>query len=215
MHPESCHAHEDDRINSWVTSTQEHSFPPSPPLDEVALKPVPSKRKRRAMSLPTTVPVPNSHRSDSPKRRRIEPVDDVLPEQSASQLSSNRPFPLHDKNTFSPPTSRLSSSPKRSSSPTRETPIILRSALPPVVIESPNGLQVAPPTHVERLGDLLADGVDSGFIPKGLEVLRSLWFWLVRHSYHSSKSSRTIRTWATKSLNRPTTTPAISALLTS
>ncbi|KAF1348414.1 hypothetical protein EJ07DRAFT_184824 [Lizonia empirigonia] len=114
-----------------------------------------------------------SHRSDSPKRQRTEPepVDELLPEQSASQLSSSTPFPLHERTTFSPP-SRLSS--KRSSSPTRETPIILRSAWPPVVVESLNGLKIAPPTHVERLGDLLADGVDSRFIPKGLEqVIKS------------------------------------------
>lgn len=115
-----------------------------------------------------------SHRSDSLKRQRTEPepVDELLPEQSASQLGSSTPFPLHEKTTFSPPTSRLSS--KRSPSPTRETPIILRSAWPPVVVESLNGLKVAPPTHVERLGDLLADGVDSRFIPKGLEVRRSV-----------------------------------------
>jgi hypothetical protein len=189
MHPDSRHAPNDDRTKSWVTSTQDRQLPPSPPPDEVAPKPSSLKRKR-AMSLPPTVPLPISRRSDSPKRQRTEPDDDVLPQQSASQLSSNRPFPLHDKNTFSPPTSRLSSSPKRSPSPTRETPIILRTAWPPVVVESPNGLQVAPPAHVERLGDRLADGVDSGFIPKGLEVRRSLLFGLVRYSYNSSKSSR-------------------------
>jgi hypothetical protein len=173
MHPGSRHMPKDDRTKSWVTSTQERHLPPSPPPDEVALKPLSSKRKR-AMSLPSTVPLPISRRSHSPKRQRTEPDDEVFPQQSASQLSSNRPFPLHDKYTFSPPTSRLSSSPKRSSSPTRETPVILRTAWPPVVVESLNGLQVAPPTHVERLGDLLADGVDSRFIPKGLEVRCSL-----------------------------------------
>lgn len=171
----------DDRTRSWVTSTQ-HYFPPSPPPDESAREPVTLKRKRTM-----------SHRIDSPKRQRTEPehFEELSPEQSASQLSSSTSFPLHENTTFSPQ-SRLSS--KRSSSPTRETPTILRSAWPPVVVESLNGLKVAPPTHVERLGEKLADGVDSRFIPKGLEVRGSVWFWLVRYLYCSSESSRAIPT---------------------
>ena len=122
------------------------------------------------MSLPASVPTSGSHRSDSPKRRRTDDADDVQPEQSASQLGSETPLALNERNTFSPPASRVSSSPKRSSSPTRETPIILRSAWPPVLTESLNGLKEAPPEHAERLGDRLAEGVDFGFIPQGLQV---------------------------------------------
>jgi len=166
----------DDRTSSWVTFTRENSFVVFPPPDEVAPKPDSLKRKR-AMSLPTTVPIPNSHRSDSLERQIISSVDEVLPEQSASQLSSSTPFPLHERDILSPPTSRLSESPNRSSSsPNRETSILLRSAWPPVVVESLNGLKVAPPKHVEQLGDRLADGVDSSFIPKGLEVHHSVYF---------------------------------------
>jgi len=50
------------------------------------------------------------------------------------------------------------------------TPILLRSADPPVVVESVNGLREAPPTHVERLGDRLAEGIDFAFIPQNLQA---------------------------------------------
>lgn len=59
---------------------------------------------------------------------------------------------------------------RRSTSPTRETTIILRSARPPVVIEGFNGLEEAPPTHVEELGDRLAKGMDAAFIPQNLQA---------------------------------------------
>lgn len=157
-----------DRIDSWLTSGHYVPLTP-PPNDDSKLHPVPLKRKR-AMSLPASVPTSTSHRSDSPKRRRTEDADDVQPEQSVSQSGSEALLALNDRNTFSPPASRVSSSPKRPSSPTRETPIILRSAWPPVLTESLNGLKEDPPEHAERLGDRLADGIDSGFIPQGLQV---------------------------------------------
>ena len=158
-----------DRIDSWLASGHELYLPLTPPDDDSKLRTAPLKRKR-AMSLPTIVPASSSHRSDSPKRRRTEDADDVRPEQSVSQSGSENPLALNERNTFSPPASRVSSSPKRSSSPTRETPIILRSAWPPVLIESPNGLKEAPPEHAERLGDRLAEGIDFGFVPQGLQV---------------------------------------------
>ncbi|KAF2491436.1 hypothetical protein BU16DRAFT_584714 [Lophium mytilinum] len=76
---------------------------------------------------------------------------------------------LNEKNTFSPASSRVSLNPKRSSSPTRETPGILRKAWPPVLTESFTGLKETPPEHVEQLRDRLANGVDSSFIPQGLQ----------------------------------------------
>ena len=158
-------------VRSWLGSSANDScILLTPPPDECSKShPAPLKRKR-AMSLPTSAPVPSSHRSESPKRRRTEDVDDVHPAQSASQLGSETPLALTERNTFSPPGSRVSSSAKRSSSPTRETPIILRSAWPPVLTESLNGLREAPPEQVERLGDRLAEGVDLGFIPQGLQA---------------------------------------------
>ena len=159
-----------DRISSWLASGHESCLPLTPPPDDdLKLRPAPVKRKR-AMSLPTSMPPSNSHRSDSPKRRRTDDADDVRPEQSVSQFGSETLLVLNERNTFSPPASRVSSSPKRSSSPTRETPIILRSAWPPVLTESLNGLKEAPPKHVEQLGDWLAEGVDFGFIPQNLQV---------------------------------------------
>ena len=122
------------------------------------------------MSLPASLPVSSAHRNESPKRRRTDDADDIQPGQSASQLGGGTPLALTERNTFSPPGSRVSSSVKRSSSPTRETPIILRSAWPPVLTESLNGLREAPPKQVEQLGDQLANGVDLGFIPQGLEA---------------------------------------------
>jgi hypothetical protein len=82
-----------------------------------------------------------------------------------SQSGSETPLALNERNTFSSPASRVSLSPKRSLSLTRETPIILRSAWPPVLTESLNGLKKAPPEHAERLGDRLAEGVNSSFVP--------------------------------------------------
>ncbi|KAH8723061.1 hypothetical protein GQ44DRAFT_774342 [Phaeosphaeriaceae sp. PMI808] len=116
-------------------------------------------------ALPPLTPPPDQ-RSDSPKRRRtdnIDNIDVVQPEQSASQVALNR------TDTFSLPTSRVSSSPKCSTSSTREIPILLRSAWPPVLTECINGLMEAPPEHVDRLGDWLAEGIDFGFIPQGLQ----------------------------------------------
>ncbi|KAJ4286952.1 hypothetical protein N0V90_012832 [Kalmusia sp. IMI 367209] len=109
----------------------------------------------------TPPPDNNSKPRPSLKRKRKR--------ATASQLGSETPLALNQKNTFSPSASRVSSSPKRSSSPTRETSIILRTAYPPVLVESLNGLKEAPPEHAERLGDRLAEGIDFGFIPQGLQ----------------------------------------------
>jgi hypothetical protein len=171
-----------DRTSAWVASAPQFYAPPTPPTDDDSLpRRAPSKRKR-AMSLPASAPASSTHRSYSPKRRRTQPSDDVQPEQSASQVGSVTPLTLNERNTFSPPTSRVSSSPKRPSSPARETPVILRSADPPVLVESLNGLVQAPPEHVERLGDRLAEGIDSGFIPQGLRV--RTWIQPILRSCH-------------------------------
>ncbi|KAI0571336.1 hypothetical protein A1F96_08973 [Pyrenophora tritici-repentis] len=168
MVSESCCIPQYDLINAWVASASKSCIPPTPPPDDDSKpRPAPLKRKR-AMSLPTNTPASNSYRSNSPKRRRADDTDNVQPDQSASQLGSETPLTLNEINTFSPPASRVSSSQKRSSSPTRETPIILRSAYPPVLVESLNGLKEAPPEHIERLGNRLAEGIDFGFIPQGL-----------------------------------------------
>lgn len=118
------------------------------------------------MSLPTPS-VTSSHRSGSPKRLRTD--DDIGPDQSASQI-----LVLNARNTFSPTSSQVSSGPKRPLSPTHETALILKTARPPVLIESLNGLEEAPPTHVDELGDRLAKGVDTNFIPQGLQARESL-----------------------------------------
>ncbi|KAF1969952.1 hypothetical protein BU23DRAFT_601152 [Bimuria novae-zelandiae CBS 107.79] len=158
-----------DRISAWVASAPEFCHPLTPPSDDDSRPHSTPLKRKRAMSLPANAPASSLYRSDSPKRRRTDDTDDVQPEQSASQLGSKTPLALNERNTFSPPASRVSSSPKRSSSPTRETPIILRSAYPPVLVESLNGLKEAPPEHAERLGDWLAEGIDFGFIPQGLQ----------------------------------------------
>jgi hypothetical protein len=159
-----------DRINSWLASGVTTLPPLTPPPDGVVPKPRQGTSKReRAMSLLSNAPTSHSQRSDSPKRRRID-GDDIRPEQSASQLGSEASLALNQTNTFSPPASRVSSGRKRSQSPAREAPIILRSAQPPVWTESLNGLEEAPPEHVDRLGDWLAEGADVGFNPQGLQV---------------------------------------------
>lgn len=112
----------------------------------------------------------SSRRSDSPKRRRVDDndaTDDTA--QSASQIGSETVLPLTERSTFVPPTSRASSGILRSRSPTRETPIILKSALPPVLTESLNGMEAPPPAHIQQLGDYLLTNIDSHFIPPGLK----------------------------------------------
>lgn len=166
-------------VNSWLDTAQESSNLLTPPPDDDSKPRLAPLKRKRAMSLPTSLPISSSHRSESPKRRKIDDADDIQPEQSASQLGGGTPLVLTERNTFSPPGSRVSSSVKRSSSPTRETPIILRSAWPPVLTESLNGLREAPPEQVERLGDRLANGVDLGFIPQGLQACAFHWACLV------------------------------------
>ena len=125
-----------DRTSLWLASRHDSCLPLTPlPDDDSKPRLAPLKRKR-AMSLPASVPASSSHRSDSPKRRRTDDADNVQPEQSVSQLGSETPLALNKRNTFSSPASRVSSSPKRSS-PTRETPIILRSAWPAGVDKEP------------------------------------------------------------------------------
>jgi hypothetical protein len=150
-------------VESWLASYH----PPTPPPD-AGQQPQDTLKRKRAMSLPAPSPT-NPRRSGSPKRPRVDDTDDIRPGQSASEVGSTR-LALNARNTFSPTPSQVSSSPKRSLSPTRETTMILRNALPPVVTESLNGLKEAPPTHVEELGDRLAKGVDTAFIPQGLQA---------------------------------------------
>jgi hypothetical protein len=159
-------------VTSWLASDDTSLSPLTPPPDVVPTSRWDTLKRKRAMSLPSNVPTSQSQRSDSPKRRRTDD-EDIGPEQSASQLGSEASLALNRTNTFSPPASRVSSGPKRSQSPTRETPIILRSAQPPIWTESLNGLKEGPPENVDRLGDYLAQDADSGFIPQGLQVRQS------------------------------------------
>lgn len=150
-----------DSINSWLAlSCKSSPLTPPPDKEPHAAQP----KRKRAMSLPTSASV------SSPKRRRID--NEVHPQQSVSQFGSEVSLALNEGNTFSPPASQISLSPKRASSPTRETPIILRTAWPPVLTESFNGLNETPPKCVERLGNRLADGIDVGFIPQSLRVCK-------------------------------------------
>ncbi|PSN58890.1 hypothetical protein BS50DRAFT_317413 [Corynespora cassiicola Philippines] len=114
-------------FRSWLTSAHKDRVPLTPPDECPKSLPVPLKGKR-AMSLPKKASVPSPHRSESPKRRRTGYVDNIQPSQSVSQPGSETLLALTERNTFSPPGSRVFSSAKRSPSPTRETPIILRSA---------------------------------------------------------------------------------------
>jgi hypothetical protein len=132
-------------VSSWLDTAQEIYNPLTPPPDEDSKPRSGPLKRKRAMSLPTSLHASSLHCSESPKRRKTDDADDIQPEQNASQLGGGTPLALTERNTFSPPGSRVSSSVKRSSSPTRETPIILRSAWPPVLTESLNGLREVPP----------------------------------------------------------------------
>jgi hypothetical protein len=114
----------------------------------------------------------SSRRDDSPKRRRVtenDAADAIEPAQSASQIGSESVLPLTEQNIFAPPTSRASSSILRARSPTCETPIVLKNASPPVLTESPNGIEAPPPAQVQQLGDCLLTDIDAHFIPLGLK----------------------------------------------
>ena len=161
-----------DRISSWLAFEQEFDLPSSPPSDNDHLKICTAPFKRKcAMTIPLKdMSITSSRCGSSPKRRRVDDNDDIQPEQSISQVGSKGLLVLNERNTFSPHTSHVSLNVKRSSSPTRETQVILRNAWPPVLTESFGGLKEAPPVHVERLGDRLAAGVDFHFIPWSLQV---------------------------------------------
>jgi hypothetical protein len=161
-------------VETWLKSTDDARCLLTPPPEHVVVPHPHTLKRKRAMSLPANASAPPSHRGESPKRRRVDDAEDVEPSQSASQLGSESLLPLKDSNTFPPPASRASSSLSRARSPTRESPIILKSASPPVLTESLNGLQEPPPQHVDQLGDYLAAGVDLHFIPQGLKV-RCTW----------------------------------------
>lgn len=157
-------------VETWLVSTHEACHLPTPPPEDIIAPHTHTRKRKRAMSLPADAPGITSHRSESPKRRRVDDVQEVEPAQSASQFGSESVLPLKDSNTFPPQISRASSVISRARSPTRETPIMLKSASPPVLIESLNGLREPPPSHIEYLGDYLATGVDFHFIPLGLRV---------------------------------------------
>ncbi|KAF1840123.1 uncharacterized protein K460DRAFT_203491 [Cucurbitaria berberidis CBS 394.84] len=164
-----CPSH--NRIRSWLNSAHTSYLPITPPPDTERKSYLRPLKRKRAASLPMYAPSSSSHRNESPKRQRTRDIDIVEPGQSVSQVGSENALALNRTNTFCPPASRVSSSsPNRSSSPARETPVILRSAWPPVWTESLNGLHEAPPPHAEELGERLADGVDFHFIPHALQV---------------------------------------------
>jgi hypothetical protein len=84
---------------------------------------------------------------------------DIQLEQSGSTalvLDTQKTFNLND--------GQVSSDRKR------KTAITPSSGKRPVLIESLNGLEEAPPTYVDKLGDRLAMGVDAAFIPQHLQA---------------------------------------------
>ena len=161
MAPPSSHGF----VHSWLNSTTvETHFPPTPPQSDTP--PRPSKRKR-ASSMP---PMTTSGRA-SPKKRRIEREDEILPAQSASQIGRSNPFDLTDRTTLSAVTNQSGiSSPKRAVSPTREASIKLRTGIPTIAVDPISGLREKPPEPVRRLRDTLANSFETGFIPACLEV---------------------------------------------
>ena len=124
-----------DRIGSWPASAHEALIPP------------------------TLSPDDDSRHSGVPKRRRTDDIDEIYPEESASQLGMETIRGLHRTDAF------RSSRPTRSLSLTCETPVLLQDAWPPVSTEGLVGLKEAPPEHAVRLRNWLAEGNDFGFIP--------------------------------------------------
>lgn len=157
-------------VDIWLKSMHDARYPLTPPPEHVIAPHSHMRKRKRAMSVPANASGTTSHRGECPKRRKFDDAEDVELAQSASRFGSESMLPLRDSNTFPPPASRASSNLSRARSPTRETPIILKSASPPVLTESLNGLREPPPQQVEYLGDYLAAGVDLHFIPQGLKV---------------------------------------------
>lgn len=150
-HPPIC---PNDRISEWQISC---AFPttPSNPL------------KRERSMCPEDEPTSDSPCHGSPKRQRLHNSEDI---QSSPQFANK--LTLNAGNTFGPlsESSGFSSDPQRSPSPTRISRQDLKEARPPIIFHSICGLNEAPPQLVEELGDRLANGVNSGFIPHGLSV---------------------------------------------
>lgn len=114
---------------------------------------------------PEDEPTSDSPCHGSPKRQRLHNSEDI---QSSPQFANK--LTLNAGNTFGPlsESSGFSSDPQRSPSPTRISRQDLEKARPPIIFHSISGLDEAPPQLVQELGDRLANGVNSGFIPHGL-----------------------------------------------
>jgi len=121
-----------------------------------------------------------TRRDASPgKRQRLD--EDVFPGQSVSAAGSSHPLDLGQYNTFSPPGSQVGSrvsagatTPRRGTSPSRDTIATLKDASPPITTEPYDGAEL-PPDRVIRdrvmaVMERLEPGQVEGWIPECLKV---------------------------------------------
>lgn len=144
--------------NSVSRSNDQQPF--TPPSSETPYRP----KRKRCSSMPAT------ERSSSPqKRRRLFSDDDVLPDQSASQVGTTNVVILDSSTVLSAPSQGSgTTNPKRSSSPTRDHALELRTATPAITIDSLTGARPTQP--VRDLRNALTSGFGRRFIPANLKA---------------------------------------------
>ncbi|KAF2028946.1 hypothetical protein EK21DRAFT_90162 [Setomelanomma holmii] len=193
-------------ISSWL-----EDLPPTPPADEDFRS---FKRKRDS---PERVAVHqlaamSAHRNSSPGKRQRRHTEDLLPEQSASaDGSTNHPLAFGNSNIFSLPSSSRAgaSTPRRSTSPSRETIAALRVASPPIITEPLDGIKSEPPARVMAVIARLEAGLDEGWIPGWLEDAIRADTDIGFQRFKPSAFSKT----TTRNLSDPTLDPVFRAQL--
>jgi hypothetical protein len=118
-------------------------------------------------------------RDNSPgKRQRLD--EDLLPGGcSVSVAESVHPLDLSQNNTFSPPGSQVGSrvgtgatTPRRGTSPSRETIATLKDASPPVITEPYDGAELPPESRIKVMAvmERLEPGQIEGWVPESFKV---------------------------------------------
>jgi hypothetical protein len=171
--PSPALTEKDVLVSSWL-----QKLPPTPPADE-DVRSLKRKRKRASPRRETVhqLRAMSAYRSSSPGKRQRPNTEDVLPEQSVSTVGSiNHALAFSNPNIFSLPSSSRAgaSTPRRSTSPSRETIAALRVASPPIITEPLDGIKSEPPARVMAVIERLEAGLDDGWIPGWLEVRSSI-----------------------------------------
>jgi hypothetical protein len=124
--PSPALTEKDALLSSWL-----RKLLPIPPADE-DFRSLKRKRESLGREVVHQLPAMSAYRSSSPGKRQRQNSEDLLPEQSASTVGSTNHALAFNNPIFSLPSSSRAgaSTPRRSTSPSRETIAALRVAFP-------------------------------------------------------------------------------------